>query len=124
MFANCQKPLQKKGPKLSAFWILVGKLRPRLGELPRDHEITATSTSIAAPAGASISQRESFFRTDSRPGTSQAECSSGALAQSDLMLWRGRAARSQRIAGGARLGTPQLLGKLALALEDWLGGKR
>jgi hypothetical protein len=66
MFANCQKPLQKKGPKLSAFWILVGKLRPRLGELPRDREITATSTSIAAPASASMSQRESFFRTDSR----------------------------------------------------------
>ena len=44
----------EEGPE--ALNIVVGKLRPRLGELPRDREITATSTSTAALASASISQ--------------------------------------------------------------------
>jgi rhodanese-related sulfurtransferase len=81
----------EEGPE--ALNILVGKLRPRLGEFPRDREITATSTSTAALASASISQRESFFRTDSRAGTSQAQCSfwrTGAKSPDDG-LWRGRA---------------------------------
>ena len=50
--------------------ILVGKLRSRLGELLRDREIH-----VYCRSGQCFYITQSFFRTDLRPGTSQAECS-------------------------------------------------
>ena len=92
--------------------ILVGKLLPRLGELPRDRESQCfyIATRILLQNGfkaRNISSGMFFLAPPAQSG-----------------LWRRRAARSQRIAGGARLGSPQLLGKLAFGLDGWLGGKR